>query len=77
MATGQDLVQHQLLPFLVHIEQARECIVNLCGHGLDSIVLDICIMTTPLIWIIACCVEITPSRRHVVKGLDHLACSDG
>ncbi len=33
-------------------------------------------MTTSLVWIYACRLEKTPSRRHAVKGRDHFAFSD-
>lgn len=38
--------------------------------------LNFCMMATSLVWIYACRLEKTPSRRHAVKGRDHFAFSD-
>ena len=38
--------------------------------------LNFCMMATSLIWIYACHLNKTPSRRHAVKGRNHFAFSD-
>jgi hypothetical protein len=38
--------------------------------------LHFCMMATSVVWIYACRLEKTPSRRHVVKGRNHFAFSD-
>ena len=38
--------------------------------------LHFCMMATTVVWIYACLLEKTPSRRHVVKGRNHFAFSD-